>query len=269
MAVRKTLLLIALLGLWVESAVCESSTWTNEHWGPNPSEYAKSCVDFKHENLVEYCEKQMHKKYDPTDMHKPSYPTWELCCAQFNEYNCYLLNAKHYCAKPEVADQIDAYTRKFGAFLEPSICGTVRFIGGQPTCNKANHDAVAAYYNQTVEEKGHKSDFVQLPVAEGGPTRSCLEKLRTNPKGDLKKKCLESALDRWDHARRKLFESAVLDACCALYESLDCIEHEASSHCSSVEYTDVAVYRAKAVIAYTNSVCKAVPYNLASMHCHR
>ncbi|KAH9397146.1 hypothetical protein TYRP_003453 [Tyrophagus putrescentiae] len=193
----------------------------------------------------------------------PPFPTWQLSCATFHVFNCYLLNAKYYCQEKGSADFLSAYTTKFGDFLERSIAGTVRFIGGQPSCGQSTHDSVAAYYNKTVEEKGFKSHRrrtgPRLPQQAGHYSGST----------DHQSQCLTAALDLFDQHRRKLFESAISDACCALYSVLDCVQAQAGSVCSPPEQSALALYRTKATLAYGNSVCAAVPYSQAGSLCSR
>ena len=246
--------------------------WLHEpKWGPSPSEFAKGCIDFKQESLVDYCHRRMEKTYHSSaaQMHNSTtFPTWQLSCATFHVFNCYLLNAKYYCQEKGSADFLSAYTTKFGDFLERSIAGTIRFLGGQPSCSQSTHDSVAAYYNKTVEEKGFKSQFVHLPVADG-PARDCLNKLATSGSTDHQSQCLTAALDLFDQHRRKLFESAISDACCALYSVLDCVQAKAGSVCAPPEQSALALYRTKATLAYGNSVCAAVPYSQAGSLCSR
>lgn len=239
--------------------------------GPNPSELIKSCMNHNHVHITDYCEIAMKKKYDTNGSDAITYPTWEKCCSEFNVYNCYLLNAKSYCP-PETASQLDKYARQFGAFLQETICGTIRFIGGQPSCHKSNFLANAASFNKSIEKNPNtfRSNFVKLPNVDETVARSCISKLRKfNGTTDLTANCLNKALDRWDHDRRKLFESHVQDACCTLYESINCLVEQAKLHCTADELTQITNYRSKWTSAYSNSICKSVPYGSSVKLCHK
>ena len=208
---------------------------------------------YDNQTIVQLCDARVEKKYPAHGKLDVKQPTWEKCCAYFAELNCYWMENKYYC-KNDDGEANDHFIRTLGYFLQNSICGLTRFIGGQPSCNKQNYLAGAAYFNKS----GHTGEFISLPLSQDDKVRACFTKLEKAPGGDVMKKCVKESLDVYDKERKKVYESTVEDACCGEYSMIDCVSNAAKTICTPDELLQVGNYQRKASNALSNTICKAL-----------
>lgn len=105
---------------------------------------------------------------------------------------------------------------------------------------------------------------LQLP-ANDGLEKACFEHLRNNPRENLEAKCLNYSQKKWNATVGRL--DSATSACCALYDTLDCIQAEASLLCSKDELTSLEQYHSLSLDSLSETICKAVPYNKIAIHC--
>lgn len=238
----------------------------------NPSDVAKDCFNSMGISIVSYCQNKSEADYDPVKMHTTTTTTWETCCALFDELSCYTKQAANFCPTA-TRNALIAYSKKVAFYFNYAICPTIPFSTWQAVCNNETHAQISSNVNHTLDNNPNlKPNFVNLPP-DDGPEKACFTKLRkaTTANGtviNLEEKCMDTSLDKWDPNRRKLMESAILEACCSIYDSLECIQKQSASVCTGTELTDMDNYRKKSLVAFSSSMCKTVPYEKASQLCN-
>lgn len=245
----------------------DAPTASNQTW-MHPSEIAKDCLNSEGKTMVEVCQSHAEQDYDPARINTTKSTTWETCCALYEELDCYLGNAKVFCPDSTRMALVN-YTQKVVIFFQDSLCHTVIHLGWKQWCNNQTHEAMAQYHRK---DNHQKQDFIKLPMANG-PEKKCFEKLRHSTVGNLtnvnqEQKCLNSSLNRWDPNRDKVDESYVLESCCAIYDTLDCIQQESNLVCDQSDAVDMTNYRVKSLSTLSATICKKVPSHQAHKLCY-
>src|SRR5699024_559015 len=113
---------------------------------------------------------------------------------------------------------------------------------------------------QEAKEKNLRPHFIEVPAAIG-PESVCFGKLRNHSEGNFKATCLRESLNLWDHDRNKVYgEGYIWESCCSMYDAIDCMEAQAKRYCTAEEATQVASYRSVSATAFSQGICRAIPY---------
>lgn len=232
----------------------------------NPGVVAKDCFSAIGTPMVKVCQDKAGRDWDPAKLNTTTSTTWETCCALFEELDCYVKNANTFCPA-QTRDAVAKYATKVAFYFHWAICQSVSFSDWKNSCDNATHYAKAQNHTSELDNNPDaKPSFVSLPQ-DDGPEKSCFNKLRTHTKVNLEQKCQDQALNKWDPTRRKFMESAIGESCCSIYDALDCIQKEATNVCTDTELYDMANYSKKSVVAFSNTICKTVPYDQRKALC--
>lgn len=72
----------------------------------------------------------------------------------------------------------------------------------------------------------------------------------------------DTANKKWDPDHRKLMESAILESCCAIFETMDCLEKGSDKVCTSAEQKDLFAYTKKSKAIFNAQLCTNVNMKL-------
>ena len=104
---------------------------------------------------------------------------------------------------------------------------------------------------------------LQLPPNDG-PEKNCFDVLRNHPKEDLELRCQTLAMEKYVS---KFGSDNRIGECCALYDILDCLQHEASVFCDKSQLDHMNKYHFNSIELMHLDSCKHVPYPLIGDMC--
>ena len=104
---------------------------------------------------------------------------------------------------------------------------------------------------------------VKLPSIDGAE-KECFERLRSHPREDMEKRCMKLSLKKWRALERR---NPAVGSCCVLYETLDCIQHEASLYCDTPQLAALNAYHLESLNSVEASTCQSVPYDEIGTFC--
>lgn len=231
-----------------------------------PSDLAQNCSTAIG-SLASVCRKSALVKYNSGRLNTANSTVWETCCSAFTELTCYQDKACKQCHRT-LANNLIKYSVQMEHFLKNTICQAGMDIDWTKYCDKNTHQAIEdkikkdiAVINSNHQHKSHPNrphSFINLPKPNEAES-VCMDKLKKS--GDLVDKCIEKTLKDWDPMHSKAMDNTVRDTCCAMYEVLDCIAEQATTHCTTQENKDMVGYRQKCVDALAKQSCSSLPYN--------
>ena len=267
----------------------------NQTW-IHPSELAKKCYHPQSHNktMVELCQSSgQNAPYDSGRREAKTISIWETCCALYKELDCYLANAKFFCSNSTRKELIN-YTQKVVIFFQDSLCHTVIHVGWRQWCDNQIHKEITQFHKKQEDNNQDGQGFIKVPMANG-PEKNCFEKLRYSQQKkvnnttvhrnntsnnyntnlnitintiDLEQRCLQISINKWDPYHSKLDESNVLESCCAIYETLDCIQYQASLICNETDIEAMVNYKMRSLQTLNTTLCKKVPRTQAKRLCY-
>ena len=184
------------------------------------------------------------------------------------ELDCYINNADIFCPASTKL-QVKSYSKNAADYWNHFFCKDILLDNWKKACQKDVHD-------QWV--KNHESDttvdpdkLFQLPKHDG-PERACFEKLHAYVDGnhtkiDLEKRCMMQAYNKWDPRDGNAQKSTILESCCVIYDTLDCVRNESAKICSPAEGEDLDKYRKKSYNTLGTTLCQSITYEMASKEC--
>lgn len=208
-------------------------------------------------SLFETCQAQSTKRFSLSNQNA----TWQSCCANYAEVQCYIDKAADFCSEDDAKTLIE-HSQEVANFFGSTICKAVQFITWDSTCANETAEAQAFNSNPSLTE-----NFISLPPVMG-TEKTCFDKLKTQKDGDFTEKCLNASLNNWDTDRRKLWTSQVSESCCSFYDAMDCLYQVSEPICSTSERKGLLDYRSVSVNAFSQGICRAVKYEHAPSICH-
>ncbi|KAI2799828.1 hypothetical protein BLOT_014256 [Blomia tropicalis] len=236
----------------------------------HPNEYAKDCYNAQGKSMVQLCRNNAEKDNDPERLNRTLSTTWETCCTMYEEFDCYLQNAKTFCTKATRIELVKL-VKKVVVLFQETLCGTVIQVGWKDWCDNMTHNSMIDRHKNSSRNDGtNKFDLINLPTP-AKPEKKCFDKLKhttvRNETIDFEEKCLNASLTKWDPDREKLFVSNVTESCCAYYEALYCIQNESKHFCNKSEQFNMYNYRHRSFLILSDTLCRKVPCNKVNEIC--
>lgn len=236
---------LTLLGFWtLQSAAFPSFVPI--------SDLAQDCMDAMGD-IVQKCQNDSMSDWSSSKMHTKDSTTWETCCSVYQELDCYVRNSRKYCPVATRRKMI-LYKLNMVKYFNSTICTNIAYANWKKVCSKDAHDSEVHKHNST--------NAPSIPKATG-LAKKCLDTLNTK---DLVNKCSNASEARWNPDKKNQWEHPIVDTCCSTFQTIDCLQSEASKWCTKVnESLDMDEYARSAVGVLSVTLCKTVPYN-TSMH---
>ena len=232
-----------------------------------PGLLAKDCLTSIETTLEKKCQNMAEQNWDPIKLNSTTTTTWETCCSLFEELDCYVKNANTFCPK-ETSDAVIKYAKKIAYYFHGFICQSVSFSKWEIECKTDVHNLEEQNHKKELNDNPQlKPEFVGLPPTDD-LENECFEKLRTGGKQNLEKICHDKSLQKWDPFRRKFMNSSVLESCCSIYDSLDCLVKQSATVCTKEhDHANMLNYRTKSTTLLASKVCHTIPYEKAGTLC--